>query len=54
MTTNAGVKFAAAGVLDGDDVERRVVVLALGERGYGEAVYCGRLGIGVLGCHGAV
>jgi hypothetical protein len=42
VAADASVKFAAAGVLDSDDVKRRAVVLALGEWGYGEAVYYGR------------
>jgi hypothetical protein len=54
MAGDAGVEFAAAGVLDGDDVEGRVVVLALGKRSYGEAMYYGSGGTGVARCHGDV
>jgi hypothetical protein len=52
MAADAGVEFAATGVLDGDDVEGRVVVLALGKRSYGEAVYYWGVGSGVGRCHG--
>lgn len=38
MTADAGVEFLAAKVLDGDDVQGRVPVGALGQLGDGEAV----------------
>lgn len=38
VATDASVEFSAAGVTDGDDVERGVPVFALGERREGEAV----------------
>jgi hypothetical protein len=38
VAANAGVEFGAAGVLDGDDVERGVPVGALGEGREGDAV----------------
>jgi hypothetical protein len=38
VTTDASVKSPAAGVADGDDVQGRVPVFALGERREGEAV----------------
>jgi hypothetical protein len=39
VAADAGVEVPAAGVLNGDDVERGVVVFALGERGYGDPVH---------------
>ena len=42
VALDASVELLAAMVLDGDDVERGMVVLALGAGGYGGAVAGGR------------
>jgi hypothetical protein len=42
VAADAGVEAVAAGMLDGDDVEGRVPMRALGQRGDGEAVDGGR------------
>jgi hypothetical protein len=38
VAADAGVEAGTTGVLDGDDIERRVPVRALSQRGDGEAV----------------
>ena len=51
VALDAGVELLAAGMLDGDDVERGMVVLALGAGGYGGAVAGGRVRFAQDCCH---
>ena len=48
VALDAGVELLAAGMPDGDDIERGVVVPALGAGGYGGTV-AGRRGLGQVG-----
>lgn len=51
VAVDASVELLAAMVLDGDDVERGVVVLALGAGGYGGTVAGGRVRFTQDCCH---
>ena len=51
VALDASVELLAAGMLDGDDVERGVIVLALGAGGYGGAVAGGHVRFAQDCCH---